>query len=58
MGCPICRQAVKAEEPEYPFCSRRCRTQDLANWAEGIYRVPAPEGDNNNRSENSSRRNP
>jgi len=23
-----------------PFCSERCRTEDLARWAEGRYRVP------------------
>lgn len=53
MQCPICKQAVKAEDPEFPFCSRRCRTQDLANWREGVYRVPVREGDSNNRNENS-----
>lgn len=52
MQCPICKQAVKAEDLEFPFCSRRCRTQDLANWREGVYRVPVREGDSNNRNEN------
>jgi endogenous inhibitor of DNA gyrase (YacG/DUF329 family) len=31
-----------------PFCSERCRNEDLARWAEGRYRVagePAPETD-------------
>ena len=23
-----------------PFCSERCRNEDLARWAEGRYRVP------------------
>lgn len=40
MRCPICHKPVEAEAPELPFCSRRCRVQDLANWAEGVYRVP------------------
>ena len=40
MRCPICRNEVPAEAEEFPFCSRRCRTQDLANWAAGVYRVP------------------
>jgi endogenous inhibitor of DNA gyrase (YacG/DUF329 family) len=22
-----------------PFCSERCRTEDLATWAEGRYRI-------------------
>lgn len=40
MRCPICHVKVPAEAPEFPFCSQRCRTRDLANWAEGVYRVP------------------
>jgi endogenous inhibitor of DNA gyrase (YacG/DUF329 family) len=31
-----------------PFCSERCKLQDLARWAEGAYRVagePPPEPD-------------
>ncbi|HXE30432.1 MAG TPA: DNA gyrase inhibitor YacG [Terriglobales bacterium] len=40
MKCPICRQPVAEGEPEYPFCSQRCRVADLANWAQGVYRVP------------------
>jgi uncharacterized protein len=23
-----------------PFCSERCKLQDLARWADGRYRVP------------------
>ena len=23
-----------------PFCSERCRTEDLARWADGTYRIP------------------
>jgi uncharacterized protein len=23
-----------------PFCSKRCKLQDLAHWADGSYRVP------------------
>jgi hypothetical protein len=23
-----------------PFCSERCKIQDLARWADGTYRVP------------------
>jgi endogenous inhibitor of DNA gyrase (YacG/DUF329 family) len=49
MRCPICRKEVHKEGAEFPFCSQRCRTQDLANWANGVYRVPVkdeapPEG--------------
>jgi endogenous inhibitor of DNA gyrase (YacG/DUF329 family) len=31
-----------------PFCSERCKVQDLAQWADGSYRVasdPVPEPD-------------
>jgi len=24
-----------------PFCSERCKLQDLARWADGTYRVPS-----------------
>jgi uncharacterized protein len=28
-------------EPAWrPFCSERCRLQDLARWADGSYRLP------------------
>lgn len=49
MRCPICRRPVEPGAPEYPFCSQRCRTQDLANWASGVYRVPVkPEDEEGN----------
>jgi endogenous inhibitor of DNA gyrase (YacG/DUF329 family) len=29
-------------EPRWrPFCSQRCKLQDLARWADGTYRIPA-----------------
>jgi len=38
--CVYCRrQAVDAEWR--PFCSERCKLQDLARWAGESYRVPA-----------------
>lgn len=41
--CPICgRPAVPAFRP---FCSKRCRDQDLLNWLSGRYAVPAVETD-------------
>jgi uncharacterized protein len=46
--CPICKQAVKNSDAEFPFCSERCRTIDLGKWASGAYVVPSiagPEGD-------------
>ena len=37
--CVLCGQRP-ADERWHPFCSERCRTEDLARWAEGRYRVP------------------
>ena len=36
--CAFCRR--HPVDPEWrPFCSERCRTQDLARWADGTYRI-------------------
>ncbi|MGH9535369.1 MAG: DNA gyrase inhibitor YacG [Terriglobales bacterium] len=44
--CPICRRPAGAlrgpHTPEFPFCSQRCREQDLANWAGGKYVIATP----------------
>ncbi len=37
LRCPICRKIVLKSEPEFPFCSERCRTIDLGKWASGGY---------------------
>ena len=42
MNCPICRKEVSRENPDFPFCSERCRTIDLGNWASGKYVVSTP----------------
>jgi hypothetical protein len=42
MKCPICRKKVSRENPEYPFCTDRCRTIDLGNWASGKYVISTP----------------
>jgi endogenous inhibitor of DNA gyrase (YacG/DUF329 family) len=37
--CVFCRR--KPVDPEWrPFCSERCKVQDLARWADGSYRIP------------------
>ena len=42
MMCPICKKVeVSTGDPEFPFCSERCRTIDLGNWALEKYRIPA-----------------
>ena len=42
LRCPICRKIVLKSEPEFPFCSERCRTIDLGKWASGAYVVSSP----------------
>lgn len=37
LRCPTCRKIVLRDEPEFPFCSERCRLIDLGKWASGGY---------------------
>jgi endogenous inhibitor of DNA gyrase (YacG/DUF329 family) len=37
--CVFCRRHP-VEHAWRPFCSERCKVQDLARWADGAYRVP------------------
>jgi endogenous inhibitor of DNA gyrase (YacG/DUF329 family) len=38
--CVFCRR--HPVQPAWqPFCSERCKLQDLAKWVDGAYRVPA-----------------
>lgn len=39
--CPVCRRATLAEFR--PFCSKRCKDEDMRRWIEGAYRIPTPE---------------
>jgi endogenous inhibitor of DNA gyrase (YacG/DUF329 family) len=41
MKCPICKKAVALGDPDFPFCSERCRIVDLANWATEKYVIPS-----------------
>jgi endogenous inhibitor of DNA gyrase (YacG/DUF329 family) len=48
--CVFCR--IHPVDPAWrPFCSERCKLQDLSRWVDGAYRVPddrvddAEEGD-------------
>ncbi|PLY00253.1 MAG: DNA gyrase inhibitor YacG [Desulfuromonas sp.] len=39
--CPQCGTLTPwKDNPDRPFCSERCRTLDLGNWAEENYRMP------------------
>ncbi len=42
MKCPICKKEVEPQGPFHPFCSERCRTIDLGNWAADKYRISEP----------------
>ena len=40
--CPICKKSVERANVEFPFCSERCRTLDLGNWAMEKYTISSP----------------
>jgi endogenous inhibitor of DNA gyrase (YacG/DUF329 family) len=40
--CPTCRKVVLISDPEFPFCSERCRILDLGKWASGGYVISSP----------------
>jgi uncharacterized protein len=42
LRCPTCRKIVLRNEPEFPFCSARCRVIDLGKWASGGYVISTP----------------
>jgi endogenous inhibitor of DNA gyrase (YacG/DUF329 family) len=42
LRCPICRTIVLRKDPEFPFCSERCRLIDLGKWASGRYVISTP----------------
>ncbi len=42
-NCPICgKPTSKPTHADFPFCSDRCRTLDLGNWASERYVVSEP----------------
>jgi uncharacterized protein len=42
LKCPTCKKPVSAKNPEFPFCSERCRLIDLGKWASGAYVISSP----------------
>lgn len=42
--CPICE--APAEPHSRPFCSTRCKDEDLGRWLRGHYRIPTDERPN------------
>jgi uncharacterized protein len=45
LRCPTCRKIVPATDPEFPFCSDRCRMIDLGRWISGGYVISTPFND-------------
>jgi uncharacterized protein len=41
MKCPICKKETQPGDPDFPFCSERCRLIDLGNWSAEKYRIPS-----------------
>jgi len=42
LRCPNCKKSVRSSDPEFPFCSERCRLLDLGKWASGAYVISSP----------------
>jgi endogenous inhibitor of DNA gyrase (YacG/DUF329 family) len=40
--CPICGKPVADGDEQFPFCSKRCRTIDLAKWSDESYKISRP----------------
>ncbi len=52
--CPICRKHTDSDSnPEFPFCSERCKLLDLGAWASEKYVISEPVIDESS-SENSN----
>ena len=54
LHCPTCKKKVKSQEPEFPFCSDRCRLIDLGKWASGAYVISSPLQDTSDAMEDPS----
>ena len=42
LRCPSCRKIVLRKDPDFPFCSERCKMIDLGKWASGGYVISTP----------------
>ena len=42
LRCPTCKTIVLRGDPNFPFCSDRCRLIDLGKWASGGYVISTP----------------
>ncbi len=41
--CPTCGKSSRFDQtnPDRPFCSPRCKTHDIAGWADEAFRIPS-----------------
>lgn len=47
--CPACSKEVNWKENPYrPFCSERCRTIDLGDWASEKFKIPGEKANPDN----------
>jgi len=42
LRCPTCGMLVRLKDEDFPFCSDRCRKNDLGKWAMGVYKISSP----------------
>lgn len=42
LRCPTCKKLVLRADPDFPFCSERCRLLDLGKWASDGYVISTP----------------
>ena len=42
LRCPTCKKIVLRKDPDFPFCSDRCKVIDLGKWASGGYVISTP----------------
>jgi len=53
--CVFCRRQ-RVDPTWRPFCSERCKLQDLARWVDGAYRAPGEWADQSEKSEGKSKK--
>jgi len=51
VNCPHCGKKVlwEASNQFKPFCSERCKSHDLAQWAQETYRISEPDNTSQNK---------
>ncbi|UJP04541.1 MAG: DNA gyrase inhibitor YacG [Nitrosomonas sp.] len=56
INCPQCGKKVTwdAVSPWRPFCSERCKINDLAQWAQESYRIPIAESESESEQPNNN----